>query len=59
MGLGYVLGFYDAALMILYVLVLVGCHMTNNKCMKSVIETTCNMVAIAITKLSKQFMIRK
>ena len=36
---GFGLGFCAAALMILYVLVLVVCHMTDNKSMISVTET--------------------
>ena len=36
---GFVLGFCVAALMILYVLVLVVCHMTDSECMISVTET--------------------
>ena len=45
MGLGEVLGFCAAALMILYILVLVVCHITDNKCMISVTGTICDMVA--------------
>ena len=42
---GFGLGFCAAALMILYVLVLVVCHMTDNKCMISVTETIRDTVA--------------
>ena len=42
---GFGLGFRAAALMILYVLVLVICHMTDNKCMISVTETIRDTVA--------------
>ena len=42
MGLGLVLAFCAAALMILYVLVLVVCHMTDNKCIISVTGTICD-----------------
>ena len=42
---GFGLGFCAAALMILYVLVLVVCHMTDNMCMISVTETIRDTVA--------------
>ena len=42
---GFGLGFCAAALMILYVLVLVVCHITDNKCMISVTETIRDTVA--------------
>ena len=42
---GFGLGFCAAALMILYVLVLVVCRMTDNKCMISVSETIRDTVA--------------
>ena len=42
---GFRLGFCAAALMILYVLVLVVCQMTDNKCMISVTETIRDTVA--------------
>ena len=42
---GFGLGFRAAALMILYVLVPVVCHMTDNKCMISVTETIRDTVA--------------
>ena len=42
---GFGLGFCASALMILYVLVLVVCHMTDNKCMISVTETIRDTVA--------------
>ena len=42
---GFGSGFCAAALMILYVLVLVVCHMTDNKCMISITETIHDTVA--------------
>ena len=48
---GFGLGFCAAALMILYVLVPVVCHMTDSKCMISVTETIRDMVAYKKNRL--------